>query len=111
VNPDFDPLDFSLPEEPAVGDGDDMSSSSEGKSDPEDQNDVEEPGVDELLDAAIDHEAQQRLWLRAIIPLLELRSHDTDPSARVQFADDMMHIAACERVARLMRGDLPTSGT
>jgi hypothetical protein len=31
----------------------------------------------------IDHEAQQQLWLRAIMLLLQLRSHDSDRSPRV----------------------------
>jgi hypothetical protein len=72
-----------------------------------DQVDNEELTADDLVNAAIDHESQQRLWLRAIIPLLQLRSHDSDPSPRVQLAFDLMHIAAAERVARLMRSDLP----
>jgi hypothetical protein len=54
-----------------------------------------------------EHEAEQRLWLKAIIPLLALRSHDSDPSSRVQLAFDLMHIAACERVRRILRSDLP----
>ena len=57
----------------------------------------------------IDDEAQKRLWLRAIIPLLQLRSHDSDPSGRVQLAFDLMHIAACERASRLLRSDLSAS--
>ena len=56
-----------------------------------------EPTADELIQAALDEESQKRLWLRAIIPLLQLRSHDSDPSGRVQLAFDLMHIAACER--------------
>ena len=49
-----------------------------------------------------------RLWLKAIVPLLQLRSHESDPSQRVQFAFDLMYIAACERVARILRSDLPS---
>jgi hypothetical protein len=59
-----------------------------------------------LIDAAAD-DAQARLWLRAVVPLLQLRSHDSDPSDRVQFALDQMYIAACERVARILGSDLP----
>lgn len=59
------------------------------------------------IQAYIDEEVQKRLWLRTIIPLLQLRSHDTDPSGRVQLAFDLMHIAACERVARILRNDTP----
>ena len=67
-----------------------------------------EPTSDELIQAALDDESQKRLWLRAITPLLQLRSHDTDPSGRVQLAYDLMHISACERASRLLRSDLPS---
>ncbi len=67
-----------------------------------------EPTADELIQAALNDESQQRLWLRTIIPLLQLRSHDSDPSGRVQLAYDLMHIAACERASRLLRSDLPS---
>jgi hypothetical protein len=58
------------------------------------------------VQAYCDEESQRRLWLRTIIPLLQLRSHDSDPSGRVQLAFDLLHIAACERAARILRGDL-----
>jgi hypothetical protein len=61
---------------------------------------------DELVDAVIDLETQKRLWVRALIPLLQLRSRESDPSGRVQLALDLMHIAACERIRRLLRSDL-----
>lgn len=67
-----------------------------------------EMATEELVQAALDEEAQKRLWLRAIIPLLQLRSHEADPSGRVQLAFDLMHIAACERASRLLGSDLPT---
>lgn len=51
-------------------------------------------------------DAQQRLWLRAVIPLLQLRSGEPDPSNRVQFALDRMYISACERVVRILRSDV-----
>ena len=62
--------------------------------------------TDEFIQSVLDEESQKRLWLRAIIPLLQLRSHDSDPSGRVQLAFDLMHIAACERASRLLRSDL-----
>jgi hypothetical protein len=62
---------------------------------------------DDLIAEVIDLEAQKRLWVRALIPLLQLRSRESDPSSRVQFALDLMHIAACERIRRLLRSDLP----
>jgi hypothetical protein len=69
-----------------------------------DEDDV--PSLDDMVSEVLDLETQRRLWLRAIIPLLQLRSHDSDPSGRVQLAFDLMHIAACERVSRIVRGDL-----
>ncbi len=71
-----------------------------------DDDDDEILNSDDMVAEALDLETQQRLWLRAIIPLLQLRSHDTDPSGRVQLAFDLMHIAACERVSRIVRADL-----
>jgi len=65
------------------------------------------PNDDELADDVLNLETQRRLWLRAIIPLLHNRSHESDPSGRVQLAFDLMHIAACERVSRIMQSDLP----
>lgn len=69
-----------------------------------DEDDV--PSLDDMVSEVLDLETQRRLWLRAIVPLLQLRSHDSDPSGRVQLAFDLMHIAACERVSRIVRGDL-----
>lgn len=66
----------------------------------------DEAAAHEFLAAVIDDESQRRLWIKAVTPLLQLRSRDTDPSVRVQLALDLMHIAACERLARLLRSDL-----
>jgi hypothetical protein len=66
-----------------------------------------EPKIADAIDQVVEDHTQARLWIRAITPLLQLRSHDSDPSGRVQLAFDMMHIAACERVSRLLRSDLP----
>jgi hypothetical protein len=44
-----------------------------------------------MVTKALDLEAQQRLWLRALIPLLQLRSRDSDPSGRVQLTFDLMY--------------------
>jgi hypothetical protein len=74
--------------------------------DSHDEPESEEPTPDEMVDAAIDDQVQQRLWLRAITPLLQLRSHESDPSGRVQLAFDLMHIAACERISRVLHSDL-----
>jgi hypothetical protein len=61
---------------------------------------------DDITADVIDLETQKRLWLRAMVPLLQLRKGDSDESDRVQYALDLMHIAACERVARILRSDL-----
>jgi hypothetical protein len=65
--------------------------------------------VQECLDADLQH----RLWLKAVVPLLQLRTQETDTgivpgvcSGRVQFAFDRMYVAACERIARILRSDL-----
>jgi hypothetical protein len=72
----------------------------------DDDHDDDSPTADDLVAELIDLETQKRLWLRALIPLLQLRSRDSDPSDRVQLAFDLMHISACERVRRLLRSDL-----
>jgi hypothetical protein len=74
---------------------------------PDDELDDDSPTEDDLVADLIDLETQKRLWLRALIPLLQLRSRDSDPSGRVQLAFDLMHISACDRVRRLLRSDLP----
>jgi hypothetical protein len=75
------------------------------------QDEVEEPGVDEIVEEYLDPDVQSRLWIKAVVPLLQLRSHETDPNGRVQFAFDLMYIAACERIARILHSDLPPSGS
>jgi len=68
-----------------------------------------EAKLDEDQDLAVDDaadEGRQRLWIRCLTPLLQLRVRESDPSDRVQFAFDQMYVAACERVARILRSDL-----
>jgi hypothetical protein len=68
---------------------------------------ADEIATDEEVYADLEREAiASRLWIRALTPLLQLRSHETDPSSRVQFAFDQMYVAACERIARILRSDL-----
>jgi hypothetical protein len=75
---------------------------------PPSQDDLDEDRAsdEELVAEVIDLETQKRLWVRALVPLLQLRSHDTDPSSRVQLALDLLHIAACERIRRILHSDL-----
>jgi hypothetical protein len=72
----------------------------------------EEPTDPDPIEVAAEllaDEGQARLWLKALLPILQLRSHDTDPIGRVQFSYDQMHIAACERATRILRSDLPAT--
>src|SRR5258708_7976085 len=73
-------------------------------SDPDDDEPVN-PDVEEFLESIVDLEAQRRLWLRAILPMLQSRL-DVDVNDRVQWAYDKMRIAACERMVRLLGSDL-----
>ena len=72
-------------------------------------------GAEEMIPDYPDADVQNRLWLKAVISLLQLRSHETDPSGRVQFAFDQMYVAASESPAsssatfRLARADCRTS--
>jgi hypothetical protein len=72
---------------------------------PEESDAFEEEPVQEYVDPDV----QSRLWLKAVVPLLQLRTHETDPSGRVQFAFDLMYIAACERIARILRSDITSN--
>jgi len=54
-------------------------------------------------------EARNRLWLRAVLPLLQQPPAEPDPNPRVQFAFDRMRIAACEREARILASDVEPS--
>jgi hypothetical protein len=70
--------------------------------DPEDRDDADSsPPIVE------DPDPHLRAWLRTIKPILELRAVEPDISPRVQFAYDQMIIAACERIGRICRSDLP----
>lgn len=58
---------------------------------------------DEAVQAALASDCQQRLWLRALVPLLALRKPDSGPQT---LAFDLMYAAAADRVCRLCRSDL-----
>jgi hypothetical protein len=63
----------------------------------------------ESPEVSFELDIQNRLWLRAILPVLQLRPRGPDPGGRVQFAFDRMLIAACERAARILGSDLPAT--
>jgi hypothetical protein len=79
-------------------------------SSPNDDLDEDSLVDDELVAQIIDMETQKRLWVRTLIPLLQLRSRESDPSGRVQLALDLMHITACDRIRRLLRSDVDNEG-
>jgi hypothetical protein len=56
--------------------------------------------------AMLDDDEQRRYWLRALLPFVQARRCDSDPSGRVQLALDLMQIAVCERITRLCNCDL-----
>ena len=52
-------------------------------------------------------EAQHRLWIKAVVPILQLRPHEVPQNVRLQYALDRLQIAACERLVRILSSDLP----
>ena len=68
---------------------------------------VEDVAGEEVTEIPVyDPELQGRLWLRAILPVLELRSGDPASSPRVQLAFDAMLTEACERLVRILGSDI-----
>lgn len=62
--------------------------------------------LDDAVQAALDYEVQQRLWLRVLLPYI----WDDQPqhaSQTVEFGRDLVRLAACQRVCRILRSDLP----
>jgi hypothetical protein len=57
--------------------------------------------ADEAVQAALAYEGQQRLWLRALIKVVELKPSDDDHNPRVQLALDWMRLAAAEAIGRI----------
>jgi hypothetical protein len=78
---------------------------------PDDDQTVDESEDAEVLADGFIHyetaEVQNRLWIKAIVPILQLRSRDAHVNVRVQYALDRLHIAACERLTRILASDLP----
>jgi hypothetical protein len=65
--------------------------------------------LEEAADIRGECEAREhdRRLLDTIGAMLASRSQDPDPSPRVQYAYDMLHIAACDRGIRILNADLP----
>jgi hypothetical protein len=68
-----------------------------------------DPQATEIEIVDVDPESSARRWLHAIRPILTLNAEGTEPDdhPRVKFAWDQMMISTFERVARIMRSDLP----
>lgn len=71
---------------------------------------TDEPDADPIETAAelLADESQSRLWLKALIPILQQRSAEPDHCPSVQAALDRMHRAAADRATRILRADLTT---
>ena len=64
--------------------------------------------VEEQVQAAIDFELEQRRWLRVLLPYC----FDNLPplvSPAAEFGRNLVRLAACQRVCRILRADLPTA--
>jgi hypothetical protein len=71
--------------------------------------DVDEAAIADQVEAIVvelDAEAERRLWIETLVPVVGLWRPGSHPSGRVQLALDRMHIAACERLTRLCNSDL-----
>lgn len=51
-------------------------------------------------------ESQGRLWLRALVPILQLKAGDSEPAGIGRGAFELMYAAACDRACRILRSDL-----
>lgn len=60
----------------------------------------------EEVDLVNEWQLQDRLWLKTVLPLVQAADAGTY-SDRVQYAIDMMAIAACERAVRIVNSDKP----
>ncbi|WP_165221970.1 hypothetical protein [Aquisphaera insulae] len=86
----------------SLGNADDASPDHDGGPFPS----AEDEFVISVADVPSDPDIPNRLWIKAIVPLLQLRSVEDVPAGRVGFAFDQMQIAACERLSRILRSDL-----
>lgn len=73
---------------------------------PEPEPEPEDDEIEGENEPFFDSGAEDRLMIGALLETIAVR-HRAEPSPRVQFALDMLTIAACERAIRIMRSDLP----
>lgn len=74
--------------------------------DPDSDSDLETADPIETAAELLADEAQQRLWLKVLTPILAQRSHETDPNPRVEEAYCRLYMAAANRAARICRADM-----
>jgi hypothetical protein len=72
--------------------------------DDETDDDEEAGEYDPVEEAAF--EAQQRLWVRTLLPIVNAPAQYDHDEPRVRYAVEMAAIAAAERIGRICRGDL-----
>jgi hypothetical protein len=77
----------------------------DGLVDDDDSTDDDLATADMLADV-IDVETQKRLWVRTIVPVLQLATPDVDADDRIVAAFIRTRVAALERVARILRSDM-----
>ena len=68
---------------------------------------AQDPTPDDLIADCVRQGSEDRLWLRSVTAFIAGRSRELDPSSAVQTASDLAHIAAYDRVSRLLRSDDP----
>jgi len=61
--------------------------------------------VIELAAGILDLGSQQRLWIRALLPVLSWDGEAASPA--VQYALNVMRVLACRRLGRIFQSDLP----
>jgi hypothetical protein len=65
------------------------------------------PSPHDAIREAQAQSADQRLWIRALIPILEAYHHEPAREGRVQDAFDSLFIATCARLKRILGSDPP----
>jgi hypothetical protein len=61
--------------------------------------------ADEFIETPT-HLSEQRLLIKELTSIVHGAVHDRYPSERVQFSMDMLYVAACERIIRILRSDI-----
>ena len=70
----------------------------------------EEKTIASAVQDAVDFCVEQRLWIRAIRPLLDIWPADDAERAVTKQDHAIMYRAACQRLTRILRTDLANGG-